>query len=165
MKQWKRKLDLRDNLQRRLPLLAAEYFQAGRDALGADSNWEQMHRFRLLTKRFRYTLEIFDKAYGPGLTTRIESLRSIQTQLGDINDCIVTSRMLESVAGMQAARESLAAKAEKLTAKLRRYWKVRFDAPGQCERWVRYLGVYACRPKPVPRTRRLPAPPVDGSVT
>jgi CHAD domain-containing protein len=158
MKQWKRKLELRDNLQRRLPVLASEYFLLGRDALAADSSWEQMHAFRLLTKRFRYTMEIFQQAYGPGLQTRIESLRSIQTQLGDINDCIVTSGMLESVAGAEAVRESLAAKAEKRTEKLRRYWTSRFDAPGECERWVRYLGVYACRPKPLPRTRRLPAP-------
>jgi CHAD domain-containing protein len=162
MKQWKRKLDLRTNLQRRLPVLATEYFEAGRDALAPNRSWEQMHRFRLLTKRFRYTLEIFRQAYGPGLGVRIESLRSIQTQLGDINDYVVTSRMLESVSGTGGVVRSLDAKAEKRTLKLRRYWSEKFDASGQLEQWIRYLRVYACRPKTLPRTRRLPAPQAEG---
>jgi CHAD domain-containing protein len=161
MKHWKPKGTLRDNLKRRLPLLAEEYFTAGRTALAEDSTWEQMHRFRLLTKRFRYTLEIFQAAYGPGLATRIETLRSIQTQLGDINDCIVTSAMLESVAGSDRMREKLGGKAEKRTEKLRSFWMKRFDAPGQQEGWIRYLSTYACRRKPLPRTRRLPAPPAE----
>ena len=50
-----------------------------------------MHKFRLRTKRFRYTLEMFKDLYGPGMLKRIESLKQVQTYLGDINDCIVTS--------------------------------------------------------------------------
>ena len=131
MKQWKRKLSLRDNLQRTLPALATQYFEAGRDALAEGRTWQEMHAFRLLTKRFRYTLEIFQKAYGPGLEARIESLRSVQTQLGDINDCVVTAAMLSDVAGTERARERLAARAEKRTAKLRKvtlastmFWRI-----------------------------------------
>jgi CHAD domain-containing protein len=160
MKQWKRKGSLRDNLQRRLPALAAEYFAAGREGLAEGTSWDQMHRFRLATKRFRYTLEIFRPAYGPGLEARIEALKSIQTHLGDINDCVVTSAMLADVPGAETTRDRLGAKANKRTAALRKYWLANFDAPGQYERWIRYLGVYACRPKPLPRTRRLTAPKV-----
>jgi CHAD domain-containing protein len=157
MKQWKRKQNLRDNVQRRLPVLAAEYFAAGRAGLAEGTTWDQMHQFRLATKRFRYTLEIFRPAYGPGLEARLALLKSIQTHLGDINDLVVTSAMLASVAGAEGTRERLAEKAGKRTATLRKYWTTKFDAPGQYERWIRYLGVYACRPKPLPRTRRLPA--------
>ena len=67
MKLWKRKQTLRDNLQQRLPALAVDYFEAGRAGLAEGTAWSDMHQFRLATKRFRYTLEIFESAYGPGL--------------------------------------------------------------------------------------------------
>lgn len=163
MKLWKRKQTLRDNLQRVLPAMAAEYFEAGRAAFAEGSTWTEMHQFRLQTKRFRYTLEIFQAAYGPGLEARIEGLRFVQTELGDINDSVVTAEMLGDVAGTESTRTELGGKADRRTEKLRKYWTTQFDGPGQYERWARYLGVYACRPKPLPRTRRLTAPESEAS--
>lgn len=164
-KLWKRSRTIRENLQRRMPRLASDYFEAGRLALGHGRTWEEMHRFRLGTKRFRYTLETFRPAYGPALEARIESLRQIQTLLGDINDCVATSEMVAADPDTESLRNRLAERAEKKTEKLRKYWTATFDAPGERERWMRYLGQYACRPRPLPRTRRLPAPAHQEIVT
>lgn len=142
---WKNKRTLRENLQSYLPAATAEFFSAGREALAPGVSWEQMHAFRLQTKRFRYSLETFRDAYGPALERRIESLRKVQTLLGDINDCIVTSSMLENDPAMETVRGSLADRADRKTSSLRRFWKASFDAPGQCEQWQRYLAHYACR--------------------
>jgi CHAD domain-containing protein len=147
VKIWKRDRTLKDNLQRYLPAAAAEYFDAGRSAMAPLTTWEDMHAFRLQTKRFRYTLEAFREAYGPALETRIDSLRKLQTFLGDINDCVVTSSMLADAPGTEAAREALARKAAAKTEKLRRFWRSKFDAPRQLALWKAYLGRYACRPK------------------
>ena len=157
-KLWKRSLPIRDNLRRRLPGMALEYFDAGRVALAPGKTWDEMHQFRLATKRFRYMLEIFRPAYGPALDMRIARLREIQTRLGDINDCVVTSGMIAADAGSEEVQEKLAARAAAKTKKLRHYWTRRFDAPGERERWARYLLSYACRPARAPRTKRLPAP-------
>jgi CHAD domain-containing protein len=154
---WKDLLDLRDNLRRRMPKLAEAYFKEGRVALTPGTSWEQMHEFRLSTKRFRYTLETFRDLYGPGIEKRIESLRKVQTFLGDINDCIVTSAILQNIEGMETIREHLAKKADQKTAKLREYWAETFDVPGAEQLWTQYLVNYACRSSPAPRSRRLPA--------
>ena len=157
-KLWKRSRTIGDNLRKRLPRMATEYFDAGRIALAPGKTWEEMHKFRLATKRFRYMLEIFRPAYGPALDARIASLRDIQTLLGDINDCIVTSELVAGDAGTGDLREKLAARAATKTDKLRKYWRMTFDAAGQRERWARYLLSYACRAPRASRTKRIPPP-------
>ena len=84
---WKDSLNLQDNLRRRMPKLASRYFAEGRQATFPGTTWEHMHAFRLQTKRFRYTLELFRDAYGPALDRRIDSLKKVQDYLGDMNDC------------------------------------------------------------------------------
>lgn len=149
-KRWKAKRTLQENLHRRLPALAEAYFEAGREAMAPGTSWEAMHAFRLQTKRFRYTLEMFREAYGPAMDRRIEALKKVQTLLGDINDCIVTSGMLTDRDGMESVREKLALRAEEKTGKLRSHWQKGFDAPGQSALWTKYLGHYACRSRKQP---------------
>ncbi len=138
-KLWRAKLDVGANLRRRLPKMAAKYFRRGRRALDGDRGWDNIHQFRLATKRFRYTLELFRTEYGPGLGKKIEDLRHIQTQLGDANDCIVTSGMLEPLPGTEELRAQLAAKADAKLNKLRLWWRANLGAEGAEERWIGYL--------------------------
>jgi CHAD domain-containing protein len=154
---WKDSLDVRDNLRKRMPKLTAGYFAMGREALKSGVHWKEMHAFRLQTKRFRYTLEIFRDAYGPALEGRIESLKKVQTFLGDINDAIVTAEMLAELEGTEEIRASLGRQADEKTAKVHEYWATTFDAPGAEHRWTQYLVNYACRYPTIPRSRRLPA--------
>lgn len=157
---WKGSRTVRDNLQKRLPQLAADYFAAGRLALAPGTTWDEMHEFRLTTKRFRYTLESFREAYGPGLNARIEKLRGVQTFLGDVNDLVVTAAMVAEQSDVVAA---LGEKAEAKTAKLREWWANVFDAAGEERRWTLYLSRYACRP---PRVRKaVTTPPQEPAAT
>jgi CHAD domain-containing protein len=153
-KLWKNSKSLKENLQKRLPKLAADYFSAGRVAMAPGTSWHDMHQFRLATKRFRYTLETFRVAYGPGIALRIDALKQIQTYLGDINDYIVTSGMLESMPDTAELRAKLSEKADGKTRKLHSYWLREFDAVGQQDRWVRYLRCYPCRRRPLARAPR-----------
>lgn len=145
-KLWKDHLTLQQNLRRRMPKLARQYFDEGRDALAPGTAWTDMHKFRLRTKRFRYTLEIFKDLYGPGMLKRIESLKQVQTYLGDINDCIMTSELIKGMEGMEDIRAKLQKKAEKKTSQLQDFWAETFDAEGAERVWTRYLVIYACRP-------------------
>jgi len=161
MKKWKGKKDLRENLRSGIPGMIDDYFNAGQTALALGTSWDEMHRFRLLTKRFRYTLEIFRPAYGPGLEHRIELLRALQTLLGDINDYRVTSGILEQVEGTETVRTQLDEKANRKTVQLRSMWSEQFEAAGQRERWRRYLTQYACRPGRVRQAVKPAAPEVS----
>jgi CHAD domain-containing protein len=153
-KPWKKSRSLRENLRTHMPKLVRRYFGAGSEAMTVGTTWEDMHSFRLRTKRFRYTLEIFADLYGPAMESRIELLKKVQTYLGDINDAIVTISLLDRVEETQAIRTRLAARAEALTEELREYWRSTFAAPGAERRWTQYLVTYAAGAR-VPRTRRI----------
>src|SRR5262245_17012453 len=66
-----------ENASKKLPELARAFLAAGTELAGRDASFEALHQFRLLTKRFRYALELFRACYGPGLESRIEALREL----------------------------------------------------------------------------------------
>lgn len=146
---WDESLTLARNARFVLPLATARYFKAGREILGAEIAPATLHAFRLRTKRFRYSLELFRPLYGATLEQMIGSLRGLQQLLGDINDC-EASRKLALALG---DRRSLPVRrllrlldrrqAEK-TAEFGRAWQ-QFDRPGASRRWVNYLAVFPGR--------------------
>ena len=143
---WSAELEVNANLRRRLPKLARKYFNRGNHALGANRGWDEIHEFRLATKRFRYTLELFRSQYGPGLDQRIDELKHIQKFLGDANDCIVTSALLEPLPNTEELRAQLDAKAASKLKKLRSWWRANLGQQTTEERWILYLQRFAGRP-------------------
>ena len=65
------------NAREVLPKLAKKYFQAGRDAVSEKRPPDELHAFRLETKRFRYTLELFRPVYGPQLKRYLKALHGV----------------------------------------------------------------------------------------
>ena len=148
---WDERAGAAVNARRELPHLAASYFARVRALLADDPSAPKLHRLRLLTKRLRYTLELFRPCYGPGLDTRLAALRRIQQSLGEVNDSAAAGRLLSrsmSAASPQRARilnfleERAAAKAEEF----RKDWSEVFDAPGQERWWTTYLARHARTP-------------------
>jgi CHAD domain-containing protein len=146
---WSADLDVNANLRRRLPKLARKYFNRGQRALGANRDWDDIHEFRLATKRFRYTLELFRSQYGPGLDERIDELKQVQKLLGDVNDCIVTAGLLKPLPDTEELRAKLDAKAESKLKKLRSFWRANLDQGAVEQRWISYLQRFAGRPSAV----------------
>jgi CHAD domain-containing protein len=126
-----------ENAAAHLPGLARRYFRNGRTSLLRRPSPSTLHRFRLETKRFRYTLELFRLCYGPGLDLRLEKLREIQVHLGEISDCSATIELLGRADRPFAAllKRRMAAK----TGALHSYWQETFDAAGQETWWTQYL--------------------------
>ena len=165
---WKGKADVASNLRSRLPRQVREWFAEGDLALQGEQPYEEIHRFRLLTKRFRYTLEIFRPAYGPSLDRIIEELRGLQTLLGDLNDCVASSHLLTDVPGSDAARIRLDRKATRKASELRALWARDYASAARRGQWERYLVRYACRagqqgPRPRPQAEQLPAATPEAS--
>jgi CHAD domain-containing protein len=148
---WDERAGAPANARRELPHLAASYFARVRALLAADPSAVKLHRVRLLTKRLRYTLELFRPCYGPGLETRLAALHRIQQSLGEVNDSAAAGRLLSksmSSASPQRARvlnfleERAAVKAQEF----RKDWAEVFDAPGQELWWTTYLARHARTP-------------------
>lgn len=138
---WDASKSAAQNASGKLPPLAAAYFRAGRKLLDGQPSARALHQFRLETKRFRYTLELFRPCYGPGLDRRLALLRGIQNFLGEINDCAQTLEMLGDEQRKIAAflERRMAQKA----GQLRRYWRQTFDPPGRERWWSEYLRRFA----------------------
>src|ERR1700680_5198811 len=91
---WKLSHNAIDNAGEKLPKLAEKYFRAGRRAAGKKNTPKQLHRFRIHTQRFRYSLELFGPIYGPTLDRHIASLRGIQDALGKVSDYQTIQEMI-----------------------------------------------------------------------
>jgi CHAD domain-containing protein len=139
---WKLDLSLEANLGRVLPALAEEFFASGAAALSAPASYQKLHQFRLQAKRFRYTLELFERFYGSEMASGAGILKELQDRLGAINDCAATIVLLGRDRRAVAAVEKLL---RQRTAVLRSYAQSQFAAP-KLDWWKRWLA------QPVRRT-------------
>ena len=130
------------NARMMLPALAGEYFAAGRKIVSEKPEPAELHPFRLATKRFRYTLEIFREVYGPAMDQMLQDLKPVQDALGAVNDCVATKDVFEPE---KKFRDYLDRRAAKKAGRFYQSWIAVFDAPGQEERWIQFL---ARIPKP-----------------
>jgi CHAD domain-containing protein len=148
---WDERAGAAVNARRELPQLAASYFAQVRALLADDPSPARLHRLRLLTKRLRYTLELFRPCYGPALDTRLAALRRIQQLLGEVNDSAAAGRLLSKSmipASPQRARilRYLEERASVKAQEFRKDWAEVFDAPGQERCWTTYLARHARTP-------------------
>jgi CHAD domain-containing protein len=124
------------NARALLPKMAEKYFHAGREAADGARSPKEVHRFRIATKRFRYTLELFRPVYGASLDQRLTTLHDLQTTLGKLSDYRSMQQMLE---GDEELVAKLKHAAKKHLKEFQDDWK-EFDGEGQMERWRAYLG-------------------------
>jgi CHAD domain-containing protein len=132
---WKRSKTAAANAARVLPPLVEEYFKAGRKAAGGKRSPKQLHKFRIATKRFRYTLEQFRPVYGAVLERRLDPVRDLQSVLGRLHDFQAIGAMLPSHDPLQAR---LTRSFKKKLREFHGQWTA-FDAAGQLERWQKFL--------------------------
>jgi CHAD domain-containing protein len=132
-----------ENAGRVLPRLAAEYFAQVRKLLDDGSKPKDLHRIRLATKQFRYTLELFRPCYDSGFESRMAALRKVQKLLGDSNDSVASwallSKLMPKSPQRAKVRDYLKKRAEHDAEDFRKEWKERFDAPGRERWWKAYL--------------------------
>lgn len=126
-----------------LPAMAAEFFEAGERAADASADLDTLHKFRIKTKKFRYTLELFAPVFGKTLEMPMRVLRNLQQRLGDINDYAASGQILKDYrdshsAVVDRALERLERMAAADTKSFRRYFH-RTLGPKQKDLWIRDL--------------------------
>lgn len=133
-----------------LPKMANEFFEAGHEAAAPAATIESLHAFRILGKRFRYTLELFSPCYSDGLEDVLRLLRSIQDILGMINDCETATKILVKAVGRsqreQVKRLLLDQRQAGLIESFRNHWNETFAAEGECLTWMQLLAKPAFAP-------------------
>jgi CHAD domain-containing protein len=145
-------LSVAENAREVLPKMARKYFRAGRDAMEEKRPAGELHAFRLQTKRFRYTLELFRPVYGPQLDRYLKALHELQGALGKISDYQAIQRVVDGDRALEAQiRHVLTRKVKDL----RHEWRA-FDFDGQLKRWRTYLAGEHSKPRTA-RTHRVAA--------
>jgi CHAD domain-containing protein len=140
-----------ENAREVLPKLARKYFEAGRDIVSAKTPPDELHGFRLETKRFRYTLELFRPVYGPQLDRYLNALKSLQGALGKVSDHQAIQRVLSGDEELKAqAQQALKRKLKDL----RHEWRA-FDSEGTLKRWRTYLAGDHSKPRPARKRRTV----------
>ena len=124
-----------ENARVLLPKLAEKYFKAGRNAAEGDPSPKKLHGFRLATKQFRYSLELFGPLYGATLKRRLGALSGLQSVLGKLSDYRSVRTMLE---GDKTLEAKLDRASKKKLKEFREQWAA-FDTEGQLKRWKAYL--------------------------
>lgn len=143
---WKASQSIAQNAHAALPKIVEKYFKAGRKAADGKRSPKELHRFRLKTKRFRYTLELFRPVYGGSLERRMHSLHGLQNALGKLSDYETVRQTLHGDKAIQARIERAAKKKLK---EFHQLW-AEFDADGQLDRWMNYLARAQARTRAAP---------------
>jgi CHAD domain-containing protein len=74
------------------------------DSLANPDERERHHAMRIATKRLRYTVEIARPVYPGQLDEAVETIKRVQSLLGDIHDCDVWGEHLDAFAAKQRKR-------------------------------------------------------------
>ncbi len=119
-----------------LPAMASKFFRAGRKAQDHGAGSKSLHAFRLKSKRFRYTLELFAPLFAKGWQDRVEAVERIQHLLGEVSDCQASVEILKQDPAMvqfldKRERENL--------KKFQKLWQKKIDKDGEKRGWMKYL--------------------------
>jgi CHAD domain-containing protein len=145
------KAPLAQTARQMLPGIAQDFFEQGDEAAGAKAEPRELHRFRLTSKKFRYTLELFTPLYAAPLNSKLEAIRRGQALLGDINDFETVRNMLAQYDGAEAATVWLKRRQRKRLVEFREYWDATFAPKTERRSWIDFLKGQE------PRTQRKPA--------
>ncbi|MGB9455484.1 MAG: CHAD domain-containing protein [Bryobacteraceae bacterium] len=129
--------------RRIMPWMAKEYFRCGKDAARDQAPAEELHRFRIAAKNFRYALDLFAPLYGASANGLIQQLKDIQTLLGEVNDCATVGRMVSRHKGGREILAALKKRQRKKAEEFRQHWTAAFSSAAAVRRWtdnLRHVG-------------------------
>jgi CHAD domain-containing protein len=95
---------------------------------------KDLHRLRIAAKKLRYTLEMV----APG-HPEMEEIKSLQTDLGRINDYRTARSIVKAEAGANSVRDQLKEKQRKKIRAFRDRWSSTLADPAVARAWIRKL--------------------------
>ncbi len=147
---WAKKLDGREpsgDGPNPLPALAKAFLRQGRALAAGRRSPRRYHRFRVCTKRLRYTLELFRERLGAGADEPLATLQRLQDRLGALNDCLVAcdryAERSRSDSDLAQALERVAGLAWRHEQGFLGAWNEAFGCKGRRRAWVRAMRTQA----------------------
>jgi len=138
--------------QRILPRVAREFFERGNRASKTKTAPAELHRFRIASKRFRYTLELLTSLYGPQMKSFLEKIRRAQGLLGEINDCEMVRNLLSHYKDADGLTSLLRKRQARKIQEFQRHWEGTFGTHREMQSWSAFLR------RPIERARQVKKP-------
>lgn len=98
--------------------IARDFLERGNEAASSKASPHDMHRFRIVAKKFRYTLELLQPS-----NPQAAGIKRVSGLLGDINDCVSAALVLPPLASRLKKRQ------RRKTEEFRQYWSAEFQKP------------------------------------
>jgi CHAD domain-containing protein len=112
--------NFQDMVQHAVDRIGKDFLERGNDAASPKASPDDMHRFRIVAKKFRYTLELFQPS-----NALVERIKRVSALLGDINDCVTAAEIVPPLAAHLKKRQ------RRKTEEFRQYWASEFAKPGK----------------------------------
>jgi CHAD domain-containing protein len=126
-----------------LPRQAKIYFEAGAQAAAKHRSLKRLHQFRLHGKSLRYSLELFEPLYGPGLKGLSKILKRTQHTLGEMADARAGMKLVKEMNAPDAVVEPLHQLADEKRKAFAEKWGEEVPDENVGAKWVEYLRRYA----------------------
>ena len=128
--------------------MVKDFLKYGNEAASPTASLEDLHRFRIVARKFRYTLELFEPLHGSSASNRgVARIKRAQVVLDDINDCNTIASCLAQCDGGNRLAGRLRKGQRKKMEEFRQYWSEAFRDGEQLRRWIDHLGRPTARPR------------------
>lgn len=108
--------------QRIVREMAAGFLRLGKKAASQETSVREVHRFRIASKKFRYTLELLEPFHGVRIAPWLDRVKAVQSILGDVNDCETVRRMASRWNAGEGLIAKLQERQKRKLRKFRREW-------------------------------------------
>jgi len=108
-----------------LPQLAQRFFDAGKAA--SQTSGKRLHEFRILAKKFRYTLELFVPVYSGSTEEWMREIKKVQSTLGAMNDYRTVHSLATDLRCDNELRAALKRSEHRLVRQFRQSWGEQFS--------------------------------------
>jgi CHAD domain-containing protein len=113
-----------------------EFFHTGNQAAEESASPRKLHEFRIVAKQFRYTLELLLPICARRATIRLDQIKAIQANRGNVNDCETVRFMLANWGGSPRLDRFLKKREEKNILEFRRQWTDAFADRENLRGWL-----------------------------
>jgi CHAD domain-containing protein len=113
--------------QRALGRIAKDFLKQGNEASSPDASPKGLHHFRIVAKKFRYALELFQPLYGSSLNAVVARIKHASALLGDLNDCVTVAGIVAQYKGGNRLVDRLKKRQHKKAEEFRKYWTEEFS--------------------------------------
>jgi CHAD domain-containing protein len=137
------------------PLLRRFFLMGNRAANLKGGNLEQLHQFRIIAKKIRYTLELFVPLRPALVRQRLAELKELQGCLGSVNDLEIAQALVSHEKASYKLCAALIRKRDEQVEKFASYWRTEFASAAKAALWKQDLTAFRVPGKPPARSPAL----------